>query len=116
MDADSSGNLDFEEFQVFVERLRVRPEVDELFYKIAKNGKLSPEEFKQWINTEQGEDIPLATVKQMIAELEKKDHGKDATSLFVTGFAAYLSSPTYNRYIILPVFTLSLLFYSLLNI
>jgi phosphatidylinositol phospholipase C delta len=98
VDADSSGNLDFEEFQVFLERLRVRPEVDELFYKIAKNGFFTPEEFKKWINTEQGEDLPLETIKNLIAQLEKKDHGKDAANLYVTGFSAYLASPQYNRY------------------
>lgn len=102
VDADSSGHLDFDEFQVFLERLRVRPEVDELFYKIAKNGCLTPEEFKKWINTEQGEDLPLETVKNLIAQLEKKEHGKDATKLFVTGFSAYLASPQYNRYSLQP--------------
>jgi len=35
-------------------------------------------------------------LKKIIAELEVKDHGKNAENLFCTGFAAYLGSPKYN--------------------
>lgn len=45
VDADGSGDLDLEEFQVFLDRLRVRQEIVDLFEKIAKKGSLSPEEF-----------------------------------------------------------------------
>jgi uncharacterized protein YjbI with pentapeptide repeats len=96
VDADASGELDFEEFKVFLERLRVRPEVEELFEKIAKKGHFTAEEFAQWLSKEQGEKVEVAQAKQIIAEVEKKDHGKDSELLYNTGFSAYLTSSKYN--------------------
>ncbi len=50
MDADGSGELDYEEFSVFLERLRVRPEIEHVFDELAGNkGYFTPEEFVQFV-------------------------------------------------------------------
>eukprot|EP00027_Filamoeba_sp_ATCC50430_P001013 CAMPEP_0168555584 /NCGR_PEP_ID=MMETSP0413-20121227/8417_1 /TAXON_ID=136452 /ORGANISM="Filamoeba nolandi, Strain NC-AS-23-1" /LENGTH=837 /DNA_ID=CAMNT_0008586453 /DNA_START=37 /DNA_END=2550 /DNA_ORIENTATION=- len=98
VDADNSGELDFEEFKVFLERLRVRPEIEELFQKVTggKKEHLTAEEFAHWLSKEQGEKVDAARAKEIIADVEKKNHGKDAEFLYSTGFAAYLTSSKYN--------------------
>ena len=49
-----------------------------MFEKIAKKGHFTAEEFAQWLSKEQGEKVEVAQAKQIIADVEKKDHGKDS--------------------------------------
>jgi Ca2+-binding EF-hand superfamily protein len=52
VDVDQSNELDFEEFTVFLERLRVRPEIEEIFDSLpwtSKKGYFTPEEFIEFV-------------------------------------------------------------------
>jgi hypothetical protein len=55
VDVDGSKQLDYEEFTVFLARLRTRPEVIELFEKHAdaKSGYFTPEAFLKFLQTVQ---------------------------------------------------------------
>jgi len=99
VDVDSNNTLDFDEFTVFLERLRVRSEIVDIFEKYAdpKTGYFTPEAFLKFFRTIQKEpEADLEKVKKIIAEVEIKDHGKDATNLYVSGFSSYIVSLKYN--------------------
>lgn len=97
VDVDGNKELDFEEFQVFLERLRVREEIAEVFKKLSgEKGFLSAAEFSKFLNVVQKEEIGEEKAKELIAKYEKKLNGKEATELYVSGFSAYLASVEEN--------------------
>ena len=54
VDVDNSKTLDFNEFIVFLERLRIRPEIEEILNKASnKKGHLTAEEFLKFLQTTQ---------------------------------------------------------------
>ncbi len=104
---DGNGDLDFEEFKIFLERLRVRPEIEEIFVKFhkqaTKDGSMTPEEFLTFLRTvqkEDGEKLTLKDAERIIAEVETKvppkEKEKNVPHLYITGFANYLSSARFN--------------------
>lgn len=70
MDKDGNNTLDYEEFRVFLDRLRVRPEIVSLFEKLAgRKGFLTPAEFGKFLTVVQKEkDLDP---EKLIGELEK---------------------------------------------
>lgn len=54
VDADGNKELDFEEFTLFLERLRIRHEINDLFYKHADSkGHMTPETFVKFLHNVQ---------------------------------------------------------------
>jgi len=88
-DGNGSGQLDFNEFKVFLEDLRTRNELKPLFDAYAK-GKpfITAEEFVQFLATEQKEQVTLDEAGKLIHEFSHSDKGK----LGFIAFSDYIAS------------------------
>jgi phosphatidylinositol phospholipase C delta len=98
VDVDKSGELDYDEFQVFLERLRVRPEILEVWDKYL-GGEVEHMKENDLIKfcQSQHDTIDVATAKKIIAECENKaKDGSPASLLYTTGFSNFLGSPRWN--------------------
>jgi Ca2+-binding EF-hand superfamily protein len=63
VDVDASKTLDFNEFIVFLERLRIRPEIEEILNKASnKKGHLTAEEFLKFLQTVQKVLLPILII------------------------------------------------------
>lgn len=92
--------MDVGEFKTFLEHLYVHPAADALWEKIITptTPVLTAEAFQaNWFKKVQGVDVPLDSVKEIIASSEppKKD-GSAATKLSSVGFQSYLFNTKYN--------------------
>lgn len=99
-DSDGNGELNFEEFKLFFERLRVRPEIQQIFegYFFIETDE---EDEISW-TAEQFLEFLKKTQKDSKADLQKAQEiiefyeGSSNNKLYVTGFCAYLASLEHN--------------------
>jgi phosphatidylinositol phospholipase C, delta len=91
VDADNSKELDFDEFKHFLELLRMRQEIIDIFEAHGADPAFwTPKELAKFVSDVQGEPMKEKEAKALITKLEPDSNGE---KLNVTGFAAYLYSP-----------------------
>lgn len=97
VDKDSSGELDFSEFRHFLEDLRTRPEIKQVFEQYSANKHyLTEEEFVLFLKQEQYE--LAADVKNASKLIQTFEHSETANRLYFTGFSEYIVSQENSAY------------------
>jgi len=97
VDKDGSGELDFSEFRNFLEELRTRPELKELFDQYSQGKQyITEEDFVVFLQKEQLEaSADLSLAARLIKEAQ---HSPSATKLYFTGFSEYITSQENSAY------------------
>lgn len=87
-DIDKKGALNFEEFQKFVKKLKLRPEVLEIFNKITKNKEvMTSNQFLNFVKRTQLQDDSEQFIKRLFQKLSH-----DSDYLKIDDFTNYLTS------------------------
>ena len=92
-----SQKLNVDQFIDLYNELCKYKELEELFIKYASNKQyLTVDELSRFFQIEQNEDIPLTTLKHIIASSEPCPEVKDRERLSVAGFGVMFTSPRMN--------------------
>ncbi|CAH2281940.1 1-phosphatidylinositol 4,5-bisphosphate phosphodiesterase delta-1 isoform X1 [Pelobates cultripes] len=96
-DTSKSGSLEGDEIEAFYKLLTERPEVDGMFKTyFDSNDLISAESLKQFLLKEQGENVSLEQVKNLIEKYEPSEVAKKQNSMTKDGLLMYLLSDDGN--------------------